>query len=401
MTETPGDRERDREAAVGWSEARAAAAAAASVLPAETVPLDRAIGRVLAEDAPALIDVPHFASSAMDGWAVSGPGPWLLDSAHDADSPLSPGRAVPIVTGGAIPPGTDAVLRSESGAVDAAGSRLSAVPSTGEPRDGQHVRPAGKEARRGDVVLRAGTLLNPAHIAVAAGCGHDALTVVDRPRVRLLLTGDEVDESGIPVPGRVRDSFGPQLPVVLGMLGGIVVSRVRVSDDLAALTAAILHDASTSDVVVTTGGTGDSPVDHLHAALAAIGAESIVRRVAMRPGGPTTLARLADGRMLLGLPGNPLAAMMGLLSLGAPLFARLAGRPVPALTPVPSAVDIAGRAGSTVLVPFHLEDGRAVANDWLGSGMMRGLADSAGVLVVPAEGIRAGRDATTLPLPWV
>jgi molybdopterin molybdotransferase len=383
---------------VGWSEARAAAAAAASALPAETVPLDHAIGRVLAADAVALTDVPHFASAAMDGWAVSGPGPWLLGEHPAAE--LSPGRAVPIVTGGLVPRGTAAVLRSESGAVDGARSRLSAVPSTGEPRDGQHVRPAGEEARRGDVVLRAGTLLNPAHIAVAAGCGHDRLTVVGLPRVRLLLTGDEVDETGIPLPGRVRDSFGPQLPAVLALLGGAVVSKARVRDDLASLTAAIRQDASSSDLIVTTGGTGDSPVDHLHAALAAVGAESIVRRVAMRPGGPTTLARLADGRLLLGLPGNPLAAMMGLLSLGAPLLATLGGRPVPVLPLMPSARALEGRRGATLLVPFRREDGRAVPNEWVGSGMMRGLADSAGVLVVPATGIRAGDDAVVLPLPW-
>jgi molybdopterin molybdotransferase len=133
----------------------------------------------------------------------------------------------------------------------------------------------------------AGTLLNPAHVALAAGCGHDDLDVIRRPQALLLLTGDEVDEHGIPGPGRVRDSFGPQLPGVLGMLGAAVVSQRRVRDDFAATVEALQGHSGSVDLIVTTGGTGDSASDHLRSALRFLDAEFLVHRVAMRPGCPT------------------------------------------------------------------------------------------------------------------
>jgi molybdopterin molybdotransferase len=187
---------------------------------------------------------------------------------------------------------------------------------------------------------------------------------------------------------------------VLGMLGGIVTSERRVPDDLASTVAALRDDTRDADVIVTTGGTGGSPADHIRAALEEIGAAALVERVAMRPGGPSVLGRLPDGRLLLGLPGNPLAAMMGVVSLGAPLLAALARRPSPATGTLPAAADLDGRAGSSILVPYRVVDGRAVPNSWLGSGMMRGLADADGVLVVPPPGVRAGESVETLALPW-
>ena len=377
-----------------WHAARAVAAAAASTLASESVALDQAVGRVLASDLRALTDVPHYASSAMDGWAVSGAGPWQLVD----DAVLGPGLASLIVTGGVIPAGTDAVLRSESGSVR--DGRLESVSSIGEPHPGQHLRAAGGEARSGEVVVGAAKLLNPAHIALAAGCGHDALGVIRRPRVSLLLTGDEVDEKGIPAPGRVRDSFGPQLPAVLRMLGAEVVSRRRIPDDFTATLGALRDSSDSAEVIVTTGGTGDSTKDHLRAALDSFGADFLVTRIAMRPGGPTMLARLPDGRLLLGLPGNPLAAMMGLLTISMPLLAAFQGR-TSEVGLVASAAALEGRAGTSILVPFRLQQQQAVANPWLGSGMMRGLADATGVLVVPPQGVRAGEVVDTLTLPWV
>jgi molybdopterin molybdotransferase len=383
--------------AVEWHAARALGTAAASALPTETVPLNEAVGRVLAADVLALCDMPHYASSAMDGWAVCGDGPWTLTTGR-----LAPGLAAIVMTGGIIPDGADAVLRSESGAVqgNAGHSVLSSTSTTGEPHPAQHIRVAGNEARESDVVLTAGTPLNPAHIAVAAGSGHDTLPVIGRPRIALLFTGDEVVESGIPRPGQVRDSFGPQLPAVLRMLGGTVVSEGRVRDDLASTVDALGAGPGDSDVVVTTGGTGDSDVDHIHAALRSIGAELLIERVAMRPGGPTLLARLPDGRLVVGLPGNPLAAMMGVLTLVEPVLAALGGAPAPAVGAVAAAAALPGRPGSSILVPYRILDGRAVANPWLGSGMMRGLADAAGVLIVPPAGIRAGETVEAVGLPW-
>lgn len=402
MTGNPGGGAVDAQAdgaradgAIEWHAARALGSAAASALPAETVPLDEAVGRVLAADVLALCDMPHYASSAMDGWAVRGDGPWAITTGA-----LAPGTASVVQTGGLIPDGADAVLRSESGSVRDQAGRSVLSSTTDEPRPAQHVRAAGGEARLSDVLIAAGTLINPAHVAVAAAGGHDALSVIQRPRIALLFTGDEVVESGIPGPGQVRDSFGPQLPAVLGMLGGIVISEGRVRDDLAATVAALGDGQHDSDLVITTGGTGDSPVDHIHAALRSLGAELLITRVAMRPGGPSLLARLPDGRLLVGLPGNPLAAMMGLLTLVEPVIAALGGRPEPTVGSVATADSLPGRPGSSILVPYRVLDGHAVANQWLGSGMMRGLADAAAVLVVPPNGVRAGEAAETVALPW-
>ena len=379
--------------AVQWHEARALAAGAASTLGSETVSLDQAIGRILATDLLALTDVPHYASSAMDGWAVSGQGPWRL-----VDTPvLEAGLATPIVTGGMIPAGAEAVLRSETGTERE--GQLESHSAIGEPRPAQHIRGSGQEAHAGDLVVRAGTLLNPAHIALAAGCGWDALGVIRKAGVRVLLTGDEVDARGIPGPGRVRDSFGPQLPAVLRMLGADVVSQRRIRDDLIATIEAIGYSSDSAEVIVTTGGTGDSAADHLRVALRSLGAEFLVTRIAMRPGAPTMLARLTDGRLLIGLPGNPLAAMMGLMTLVTPVLAGFQGRST-VVGNVVSAEAIEGKTGSHLLVPYRLKQGRAVANGWQGSGMMRGLADAAGVLVIPPDGITAGELVESLALPW-
>src|SRR6185312_14586629 len=124
--------------------------------------------------------------------------------------------------------------------------------------------------------------LNPAHVAVAAVCGHDELLVLPRPRVSLVLTGDEVVTSGIPEPGHVRDSFGPQLPSFIALLGGEVTASTRLPDNLALLVAAITAHPDV-DLVITTGGTGGSDADHLHAALAELGATIHIEGVAMRP----------------------------------------------------------------------------------------------------------------------
>jgi molybdopterin molybdotransferase len=398
--------------------------AATSTLPAESVSIDAAVGRMLARDVRTLYELPHYSSSAMDGWAVAGDAPWEIVGPEDAAASLQPGQAIAVVTGGLIPLGTRGVLRSENATVSAPSSppRLLTRGDTAaadEPQEGKHIRQAGEEAAKDDTVIRAGSLLNPAHVALAAIAGHDLLEVVAEPRVALLFTGDEVIESGMPRPGQVRDSFGPQLPAFVRLLGGRVVSRQRIGDDPDATLAALAQNGpeqndpeqngpeqngpeqTNSEVVITTGGTGGSAADHLRQVLHELDAEFIIDSVAMRPGGPSLLARLPDGRFVTCLPGNPLAAMMGMLTLAAPLLAALGGRRQPSTGSVAVAVDVAGRTGTSMLIPYRLVDGVAVPNDWSGSGMMRGLADANGVLVVPGDGVRAGETAEDLGLPWL
>jgi molybdopterin molybdotransferase len=389
-----------------WTDARQLSYGAGSAGAAELVALGDAAGRRLAREVVALCDLPHYVSSAMDGWAVCGAPPWRV---VDAEAPVSgeslaAGECRAIVTGAALPPGATAVLRSEHAAVARAGDGESVTTTTAarldEPSDGEHMRLAGTEAKTGELLIASGTLLNPGHVALAASAGHDELAVAPRPRVRLVLTGDEVVASGIPASGQVRDSFGPVLPSLIAGLGGIVSDSIHLGDSRQAMIDALSSDAANHDVIVTTGSTGASSADHLRPALRELGADILIDGIRMRPGGPSLLARLDDGRFVVGLPGNPLAAILALLTLGDPLLAGLTGAPAPRTHRVEVGAELAGRASTSLLVPYRLEDGRAVASTWRGSAMMRGLADSVGVLICPPDGLAIGASTDAFGLPW-
>lgn len=393
-----------------WEEARQAAFDSATPIPPGRVPLAQALGRVLVEDITALHDMPHYASSAMDGWAVNGSGPWIV---AEAGQRLAPHQASPIVTGGLIPPGAKAVLRSESAVLgtDDDGLPLLLTGGTarpGEPRNGQHIRKAGEEAAAGEVLVKAGVTLNPAHLAFAALAGYDDLLVRGKPVVKLLLTGSEVVAEGLPVPGQVRDTFGPQLASVVAMLGGIFAGKEKIGDSYAEWLAG-LEDlppevpdpaALPADVVITTGGTGPSHTDHLRRAVSELGGRLIIDGIAMRPGHPAVLAELPDGRFVLGLPGNPLAAMMALSTVGAPLLAGLGHAPLPPVQEVPCGTTLEPEPGRTRLLPFRLLYGMAAPARHTGPGMMRGLASADGVMVVPPHGVQLGEPVPAFALPW-
>lgn len=401
---------------IPWSEARHVAFGSAGPLPPVAVPLAEANGRTLSRDVTALQDLPHYASSAMDGWAVNGPGPWLLAGAGQHGSPVPAGNrflpansAAVIATGGLVPHGADAVLRKESGLAvrDPNGNHILALRADakpGEPCSGQHIRPAGQEARSGDVLIPAGTVLNPAHVALAAAAGHDTVQVRARPAAAVVLTGAEVVTQGIPGPGQVRDTFGPQLGHVVSLLGGVADSPQRIGDSfsdwLAALENPVMPHGGHADVLITTGGTGKSGTDHFRAAVDAMGGQLLVDGVAMRPGHPAVLAALPGGRFVIGLPGNPLAAMIALLTLGAPLMASLGGAQLPPLQLVMSGCDLEGDPGRTRLVPCRFLSGLAFPVQHTGPGMMRGLAWADAVMAVPPQGVDSGGPVPVLPLPW-
>jgi molybdopterin molybdotransferase len=404
-----------------WQEAWELAFDCAAPIPAAPVALREALGRTLAADVEALVDLPHYASSAMDGWAVNGSGPWIL---AEPGQRLAPHQASPIVTGGLIPAGAKAVLRSESGTIadDEDGLpvlRLGGGAKPGEPRNGEHIRKAAEEATAGEVLIGAGVVLNPAHLALAALGGHDTLPVLGKALVRLVLTGSEVVTAGIPRPGEVRDTFGPQLASVVDMLGGICAGETKIGDsytewltaledtgpaeDLGADPAMQVRPGAEllpADVVITTGGTGRSGTDHLRRAVAELGGRLLIDGIAMRPGHPAVLAELPDGRFIIGLPGNPLAAMMALSTIGAPLLAALGHRAVPPVTEVPCGSMIEPDPGRTRLMPFRLVYGMAAPAQHTGPGMMRGLAAADGVLVVPPHGVQLGEPVPAFALPW-
>lgn len=416
--ETPADGAPAKHLAHTWEEARQAAFDCATPIPAAPVPLREALGRTLAADITALQDMPHYASSAMDGWAVNGTGPWIL---AEPGQRLAPHQASVIVTGGLLPPGAKAVLRSESGVMSTDDEGLPVLTTggaarPGEPRNGQHIREAGEEAVAGEVLVKAGTALNPAHLALAALAGYDDVTVQGKPVVKLLLTGSEVVDRGLPEPGKVRDTFGPQLASVVEMLGGICTGQVRIGDSYsewlealedegpAAAPEDLPDEASAAvlpaDVVITTGGTGQSGTDHFRRAVAELGGRLVIDGVAMRPGHPAVLAELPDGRFVLGLPGNPLAAMMALFTVGAPLLAALGHAALPPVQDVPCGAMIDPDPGRTRLMPFRLLYGMASPAQHTGPGMMRGLASADGVMVVPPHGVQLGESVPAFALPW-
>lgn len=386
-----------------WDEARERAWEVADPLPAHAVPLAEAVGRILAADVHAGHPMPHYASSAMDGWAVAGSPPWVI---AQPGRRLTAGQAVPIVTGGLIPPGAKSVLRSESAELSKDEDGLAVVAlggnaRPGEPKNGQHIRPAGQEAAESELLIKAGVTLNPAHVALGALGGLDELTVLGRPAVKLVLTGDEVVSSGIPAPGFVRDAFSPQLAAVVRLLGGTVVGQQRAGDNLPAMLDALGEDVDDpADVVITTGATGGSSADFLRSAIVELGGRLHIRHIAMRPGHPTLLAELPDGRFIVGLPGNPLAAMVALMTVGAPLLARLGSLPRPRLTEVACGSPIKEYHGPTRLMPYKLVYGLASPCAHTDSAMMRGLAGAEGLMVVPPHGAAMGQTLSAIPLPW-
>ncbi|WP_225845066.1 molybdopterin molybdotransferase MoeA [Streptomyces sp. HPF1205] len=388
-----------------WSEARRVARTAGRLLGARVEPLgERALGMALARPLVALTDLPSFDASAMDGWAVAGPGPWRLTGQalagqRPAGQPLPDGHAVRIATGAVLPSGATAVVRSEHGRTErrADGEEWLRIGAPHlAPAPGQEVRRRGQECRAGEELLAAGTVVTPAVLGLAAAAGYDELPVTARPTVDVLVLGDELLDRGLPRDGRVRDALGPMLPSWLRALGAEVTGVRRLVDRADALEEAVT--GSGADVIVTTGGTAGGPVDHVHPVLAAIGARLLVDGVAVRPGHPMLLAGLPSGTgHLIGLPGNPLAAVSGVLTLAAPLLRTLAGRPLPAPYTAPLTADVAGHPTDTRLVPVAFDDdSEARPLRFAGPAMLRGLAAADGMAVIPPGGARAGEETAVL-----
>jgi molybdopterin molybdotransferase len=392
-----------------WENARRTAweAGRAAAGPEQIVPLAGADGRTLAEPLLALTDLPAFPTSSIDGWAVRGSKPWRVVgrvlAGGEAPALTGDGTCMEIATGAMVPAGADALIRVEESTRDADGL------VSGTPRTTPEWRVPGEEATKGEELLPIGTPVDPAVIGVAATCGYESLTVSAQPRAAMLVFGDELLTTGPPGGGRVRDSLGPQIPGWLRRCGALIDARDvhgPVEDTLAAHVDAIRTALDSADLVCTTGGTMHGPVDHLHPALEALGAEYVVNTVAVRPGFPMLLARITtpDGRtrFLAGLPGNPQSAVIALITLVQPLLAGLAGRPVAPLPQVVTHGPVRGRGDDTHLALAALDhDGRsATPVGHVGSAMLRGLANAHGFLVVrPHTEAAAGDQLPFLPLP--
>ncbi|GAA0942284.1 molybdopterin-binding protein [Kribbella koreensis] len=385
--EVAGVVRRHAAAALSWDTARELAHATATPLLPRGLPLADAVGCVLATPlvSPAL--VPPVDRAAMDGYAVRGAGPWTLVGTLLAGSalaaPLSDGQAYSIVTGAAVPAGTTAVLPYEH-------ATLARDKVDGPTTPGRHIRRAGEECTPGELLLPAGTLITPQAQGLAATLGLDRLSVIPKPRVLALITGDELTHRGPSSPGRTRDAIGPMLPTLITRAGAKSHEVVHLKDSREALVTALA--GTEAEVILVSGSSASGPADHLRGALGSLGAELLIDGVFCRPGHPQALARFGDGRVVVGLPGNPLAALTAFLTLGVAVIRGLRGEQLDKLAVAAVVGGVDCHPTSTRLVPVRFSPQGVVPVGHGGSAMLRGAAAADAFAVVdpgPAEAIAA------------
>jgi molybdopterin molybdotransferase len=362
-------------------------AAVKQPLPAEAVAVQRALGRVLAEDVAAERDVPAFDNSAMDGFAVrSGPAGRTLHVVGEsragapAASTVGEGEAVRISTGAAMPGGADAVLQIERVTVD--GGRVT-LDDAVEP--GRNVRPAGDDLRAGATVLPAGTRMGAAEVGLAVACGRATVSCARVPRVVVLATGDELVAPGAPLsPGELHETNGLTLAALATQAGAKVVRTEVVRDTETETRAAIAGALEEADVLVLSGGVSVGPHDHVKPALQALGVDEVFWRVALRPGRPTWFGTRGE-TLVFGLPGNPVSAMVTFLLFARPALAALQGA-----SHQPER--LAARLGAAIprhpdrdeCVRVTLREGVAMPTGPQGSHQLRSMLGADGLAIVPA-----------------
>lgn len=382
-------------------------------LAAASVPLSCALGLVLAEDIIAPDDVPPFANSAVDGYAVRAQdivgAPVTLvvvedvAAGHVATRPVAEGTAIKIMTGAPIPVGADAVVKVEDVLAEGSMVRID-VP---EP-SGTAVRPAGGDVTRGETVFRRGTILRPAHVGVLASLGMVNPVVFRRPRVAVISTGDEVvpPETSMLEPGAIRDSNRPLLLALLSEVGVEIDDRGIVPDDADLLRSVLVDAASANDAVLTSGGVSMGDYDLVKRILTEVGNVELWK-VAMQPAKPFAYGKIG-GTPLFGLPGNPVSVYVAFEQFVRPALLTMMGV---RLRHRPRLIAILGETvetdpGKTVFLRVRLErsEDRYVA--WLSGGqssnVLSAAANAEGVAVV-GRGIgkmEAGSDVTVEVWNW-
>ncbi len=383
------------------------------VAPVETEPIDArdALGRVLAEPVRADRDSPACDVSAMDGYAVrmgdlEATEPVALPVVGEVETGALPEKmptegAVRIFTGGAVPLGADAVIKRED--TDEQPDRIVLEHPTAV-RAGQHIRRRGENARSGDPVLPAGSVMTPAHLATLATFGATQLTVTREVRVGVITTGNEVTAGANPGEGEVRDANGPALAgLVHGTPWCRLVHHSVVSDNLEDTEAAIRLALSECDVVLTTGGVSKGDHDYVPEAVRRAGCEAIYHGLTMRPGKPNLGAIGSDGQLLFGLPGNPVSAMVGAVVLAGPVLRKCSGRTEDAWLDSDQVEVTAGDAQTLGLWWYRLatrsgSGAQAIAQR--GSGDAAALGRSDGLFEVPPGAVSSDAPRRWLGWSW-
>ena len=305
-------------------------AAITTVVASELLPVTRALGRVLAEDFQAPIDVPPADNSAVDGYAVASAdipptGTRELVVVADLaagsvfDGALVPGQALRIMTGAPMPAGADTVYPQE--VVERSGERIRIRTLA----KGANVRLRGEDVEAGAIVVEAGTVLRPQEIGLVTSLGAWQVMVRRKPRVAVMSTGDEVAEPGTPRrPGQIYDANRFTLRGSIEQCGGEVIDLGIVPDDRATLRARLAEAAAGADVVLSSGGVSVGVYDLVKEVLGEIGAIDFWQ-VAMQPGRPLAVGSIA-GTAFFGLPGNPVASLLSFMLFVRPVIYKLAGR---------------------------------------------------------------------------
>jgi molybdopterin molybdotransferase len=379
-------------------------------LPGEYVPLDAAQDHVLAADEYAAHDLPPFGNSAMDGFALRGAdlpteGERAFELIGDVFAgatsapPVAGGQCVRITTGAPLPPGADTVVIKENVRVE--GGRV--FVKAGE-KAGANVRAAGEDFAAGDLALKAGAHLRAAQLGVLAALGVAQVQVRRKPRVAVIVTGDELVPAGQPLGfGQIHESNGVLISALLREAGAEVVSRGCVRDDPDALRAALLAAAADADLILSSGGVSAGEADHLPALLQELG-EIHFHKVRIKPGMPILFGALGAS-LYFGLPGNPVSAAVTFQ-----VFARFALR-----TMLGESGEMQVRR-ARLAEPVHKKHARAelmrcrLSYDaegmlWAqphakqGSGMLRGLVESDALVLLPEDAHELERGAVVTVWP--
>lgn len=407
---------------LSWAEAQALAQDAITELPRATASVDDCVGSILTRPLTALADMPAYDTALVDGWAVSGPGPWTIKQADRRDlfagreyhEPgarvmLRDGQATQVFAGHPLGDGvTGVVANNRCAQVDgllqlnktdpAVAGFGSANPFRAEIPPGTGMRPRGADALANGQLLAANTLINPAVAALAAAAGHDQLEVIPPPRVALIRVGDAALSRGIPRSGLARDTVFPALPSwVQGLRAQTYPARWVNDGDLSLIDE--IEDLF-CDIVITSGPSTQAAVRRI---LYGLEASVLIDGVAVKPGGSMLLAVLPDGRPLIHCGGSAQDALATLVTLLAPMIATATKQPNRVAT---KRLDDAtmGDRYRTTLVPAQPSKSSGNGVTLLtegGPGGLLALSEATGLAVIPPGGIRAFGTVQVLPLPVV
>ncbi len=375
----------------------------------ESLPLARALDRVLARNVRAVRANPPQANAAVDGYGFAGP---VSEGAHvlplvsgraAAGGPFQgrvpAGHAIRILTGAAVPSGVDTVILQED--VSCERSDMGGqVAFHGPLRKGANVRPAGEDMAAGERVLRAGRVLTAADLGLLSAVGVSQVSVRGQLRVAVVSTGDELIEPGQEAAeGQIFDANRPMLLAMLQQFGYRGIDMGRIGDDRDALRACLDQASEQADVILTSGGASAGDEDHVSALLQEAGAMQ-EWRIAIKPGRPLALG-LWRGKPVFGLPGNPVAAMVCTLVFARPAMSILAGAAwiTPQGFDLPAGFEKRKKAGRREYLRARVRDGRAEVFASEGSGRISGLSWAEGLVEIgdAARHIRPGDPVRFIP----